>query len=81
LFATYMTARPIRPRSALGTMSAFLEASAAGLEEEEEAGCVAPPSLMLAMRALPQDHEQGAEKWEKKWDNVEARERRGEGRR
>ena len=49
-----MTARPMRPRSALGTRSAF-SAGRAGEElevREEEGDGGAPPSLMFARRAL-----------------------------
>lgn len=50
----YMTARPMRPRSALGTMLANLELSfwAWAIDEVEDEEGPAPPSLMLAKRAL-----------------------------
>jgi hypothetical protein len=53
-----MTARPIRPRSALATMLALLWLDLAVVSDEEmaeEADVIAaptPPTLMLARRAL-----------------------------
>lgn len=68
-----MTARPIRPKSALEAMSAFLEAwSRVGVDASEGdwRGCWAPPSLKFARRALSRDHDEQGVK-EKRSHGVE----------